>query len=144
MNSEATGQPLPIFVYGTLLPGQPNSFLWQDTIRAVQHAQINNCCLYDLHHYPVMVKQKGYTVQGLLVWVADEHFSNMLEDLDFIEGFHPGRPHKSNFRRIKVLASARDGSVIEAWSYMGHKRHVQGRLIIESGDWAEYVAARNG
>ncbi|MFN2106585.1 MAG: gamma-glutamylcyclotransferase family protein [Candidatus Promineifilaceae bacterium] len=144
MSSEATSEPLPFFVYGTLLPGQPNAFLWQDTIRALEYAQISDCCLYDLRQFPVMVNQKGYTVHGLLVWVADEHFSHVLEDLDFFEGFHPGRPQKSNFRRVKVQAAARDGRTVIAWAYMGHKRHVQGHLIIESGDWAQHVAARNG
>ncbi len=140
MDSEATGKPLPIFVYGTLLPGQPNAFIWRDSIRDVEQAQIDDCCLYDLRQYPAMVNREGYTVHGRLVWVAEERFSHMIEDLDFFEGFDPQRLQESNFRRVKVQVSTHDGQLVKAWTYMGCEQHVQGCPIIESGDWANHVA----
>lgn len=30
MNSEATMQPLPIFVYGMRMIGRPNDYMWQE------------------------------------------------------------------------------------------------------------------
>jgi gamma-glutamylcyclotransferase (GGCT)/AIG2-like uncharacterized protein YtfP len=55
---------LPFFVYGTLLPGQPNYPLWAAAIRSEQPATLPNGRLYDmaqlgLGHYPLLVEDMG-------------------------------------------------------------------------------------
>ncbi len=58
MNSYAP-EPLPFFVYGTLLPGQPNDELWADSIIKIEAAFLDNSHIYDMGYYPMLVAQSG-------------------------------------------------------------------------------------
>ena len=54
MNRHAPEQ-LPFFVYGTLLPGQPNDDLWGDGIAQVETAVLDDSHIYDMGYYPMLV-----------------------------------------------------------------------------------------
>ena len=52
---------LPFFVYGTLIPDQPNYYLWKDSIVSTKDGLIKNYQLFDMGHYPMIVESKGIT-----------------------------------------------------------------------------------
>ena len=60
---------LPFFVYGTLIPEQPNYYLWKDSIVDTKKGLIPNYQLFDMGHYPMIVKSEGNNVHGLLVYI---------------------------------------------------------------------------
>lgn len=142
MNSEATTQPLPIFVYGTLMIGQPNDYMWQDCVQSIESASINDCRLYDFGYYPVMIRKEGGRVVGQLVRLEKECYSQIIQNLDFLEGFDYKHPDKSNFQRLRVQVSTHKGERIEAWTYVGVGRHVQNLPLIEDGDWVKHIAGK--
>ena len=53
--SELAQEKRPFFVYGTLLPGQPNYYLLEYAITHSAQAIIYDCQLYDMGPYPMMV-----------------------------------------------------------------------------------------
>ena len=143
MYSDATTQPLPIFVYGTLLKGQPNDHIWQNSVHSFEAALADNCCLYDFGYYPVMVEKPGCRVIGQLVRLEKDHFLQIIRSLDSLEGFDPDFPHKSCFRRVRMQVSTLAGDKIVAWAYVGDAAQVQSLPLVECGDWAKHVAERD-
>ena len=67
MSMKSTPRLLPFFVYGTLLPGQPNAHLWGDGIVAQQNATLANGRLYDLGAFPMLVEEGEEKVVGWFV-----------------------------------------------------------------------------
>lgn len=62
-------QRLPFFVYGTLIPGQPNDHLWQGAIGSLEAAVFDNGRLYDMGFYPMLVEGRAGMVKGKLIRV---------------------------------------------------------------------------
>ena len=143
MDSEATGQTLPIFVYGTLMIGQPNDYVWQECIESFESAIINDFRIFDFGYYPVMAEEEGGKVLGQLVRLEGTCYSRTIQNLDFLEGFNPKHPHQSNFRRIRVFVSTDKGENIEAWAYIGWKSTVRKLPLIEHGDWGRHAAEKD-
>ena len=69
-----------VFVYGTLLKGMSNYDDYLAYAKFVSKAEIDGFDMYDLGHFPGIVKGKG-KVKGEIYEVDDE----LLEDLDFLE-----------------------------------------------------------
>jgi len=143
MSSDATTQPLPIFVYGTLMIGQPNDYMWQETVRSFEAAFIIDHCLYDLGYFPMMIENPGRKVVGQLVRLEKHRFSQIIQNLDFLEGFDPDHPQGSDFRRVQLQASSPTGDKIVAWTYVGNETRVQTLPVVQCGDWAKHVAERD-
>ncbi|MFD4902162.1 gamma-glutamylcyclotransferase family protein [Streptomyces sp. NPDC058411] len=84
---------LPFFVYGTLLPGEPNHdrFLRVRTCRE-RPAVLPGALLYEGPGYPYAVEGHG-TVHGALVTAAPGAYAELLGLLDDLEEFlGPGHP----------------------------------------------------
>ncbi len=92
----------PFFVYGTLIPGQPNEHLWGKAIATIETAVITNCQLYDMGYYPMLVEQQGAAVHGKLITVQYQAYENILARLDNLEGFVPDQPTDSTYRRVQT------------------------------------------
>lgn len=133
---------LPFFVYGTLLPGQPNAFLWEDDLVAAEPAVFANGRLYDMGHYPMLVEEKGTQVRGQIVTVRPAAYTAVLQRLDMLEGYNPAQPNASAYRRLERVVQRADGTTISAWTYLGHARYVAGRPPIPGGHWPTYVAQK--
>ena len=56
---------LPFFVYGTLIPGQPNYYLWKDCIVNTKKGSIEYYQLFDMGHYPMITESNGKNVTTL-------------------------------------------------------------------------------
>ncbi len=142
MHSSATTQILPFFVYGTLMVGQPNDYLWQDSIHSLRPAYAPDSGLLDLGFYPILVQEKGLRVKGQLIHVLSTRFTELLRDLDALEGFDPQNPAASAFRRIRRKVRTEKGHDQAAWLYSGHRKQLPDFPLVADGDWARHAAAK--
>jgi gamma-glutamylcyclotransferase (GGCT)/AIG2-like uncharacterized protein YtfP len=129
----------PFFVYGTLLPGQPNYVLWEGAISDLQPAALSGVALFDLDWYPMLVDWPGDRVEGLLVRIRPEQYAPVLARLDFLEGFDPMNPKESDYRREKRLISLSGGEAVVAWVYVGGKQLVAGRPRLQT-NWIAHLS----
>lgn len=133
-------QRWPFFVYGTLIPGQPNEHLWGKAITTIETAVIANCQLYDMGYYPMLVEQPVGSVIGKLVTVKDQAYLDILARLDALEGFIPDQPMDSTYRRVKRDVTTHTGRTAVSWVYIGRREHVDESQLIAGGDWVAYAA----
>lgn len=137
-----TPQRLPFFVYGTLLPGQPNFYLWGDAIIHSQPATLRGGRLYDLGQCPMLIEAREGEVRGLAVRVRPEHYAAILAQLDALEGFDLSRPHETVYERVARRVYRPNGKPLNAWVYVGRQQWVQGLTPLPDGDWGRYSASR--
>ncbi|MDX3645291.1 gamma-glutamylcyclotransferase family protein [Streptomyces sp. MB09-02B] len=140
---------LPIFVYGTLRPGEPNHalFLRGRTV-AEEPARMSGMALYDGPGYPYAVEGLGDgsgerhggagEVSGEIVSALPDDYAELLCALDRLEEYAPGDP-ANLYERVERPATLADGTVVRAWVYVAAPTvaaglRARGRLI-ESGDW---------
>ncbi len=139
---------LPFFVYGTLRPGQPNAYLWGDSILKMETAWFENGRLYDCGPYPMLVEETtALPVQGQLMTPHPDQYNDLLERIDMLERFDPTRPQEATYRRLQrqVLVGSRDEPTkrtVWAWVYVGRAEFVTNLPPIPSGDWVTYAVAR--
>lgn len=131
---------LPFFVYGTLLPGQPNHHLLAHGVTYSEPATLQNGRLYDLGHYPMLVEEDGAAVHGRLIAVKPAAYTTILARLDMLEGYNPKRPSQSAYRRRRRIVQLANGGARSAWVYIGQRRYVAGAPPVLSGDWSTYIS----
>ena len=132
---------LPFFVYGTLLPGQPNHYLWGDAIVQMETAVFPNGRLYDMGSYPMMIEQPGEQVKGRLITVHMAAYTAVTVNLDMLEGYDPEQPAASAYRRLERVVQGENGRFVTAWIYLGLPKYIKGLPPIPSGDWIAYATA---
>jgi gamma-glutamylcyclotransferase (GGCT)/AIG2-like uncharacterized protein YtfP len=133
---------LPFFVYGTLLPGQPNFGLWQHAIVRCQPAALHGAFLFDHGFYPMMIEgMNGGQVNGLVVYVQSRLYGSVLRDLDYLEGYDPAQHGMNDFSRVKRVVRLITGQKAVAWVYVGRKELVDGLPPI-GDDWKRYAESR--
>lgn len=135
--------PRPFFVYGTLLPGQPNAFLWQGLESRVERAWFENGRLHDLGGYPMLVEAGSEPVAGQIIIAASDFYEIVMARLDFLEGYDPLRPELAGYRRVVRKVMLENGRSTPAWVYVGQIELVNGRAAIPNGDWAAYNYQKN-
>ena len=113
-----------VFVYGTLLAGEPNSRLLARAQRLGDACTGEGFALFDLGAFPGMVRAREGTVVGEVYEVDRE----TLAALDRLEG------HPDFYRRTAItLAPPRDAEPV--WTYLLRPEQVAGRKEIPSGSW---------
>lgn len=142
MDAKSKPERLPFFVYGTLIPGQPNAYLWGKRIVASETAVLPGARLFDMGHYPMLVEGGAGRVYGRLIRPQPHAYHKILTRLDILEGYDPQQPDTSPYRRESRSVVLADGGNALAWVYIGDRRSVTGKLAIESGDWVRHAAAR--
>lgn len=135
-------EQLPFFVYGTLLPDQPNFYLWGDSIIRMRPAKFGGGQLHDMGFYPMLVAAEVETaVHGQLISVQAEAYQAVVQRLDELEGYDPTQPDDSAYVRIKVTVTlADDGRSADAWLYQGQLELVADKPVVPGGNWATYAA----
>lgn len=130
--------PAHLFVYGTLRRGFPAHAVLARRAPFAGTGRIAGR-LYDTGRYPAAVP----SVDGEDAWVHGELFrlpaddrGALLASLDEYEGFVPGAPDRSLFRRVAVDVERPDGGRLPSWVYLFH-RPVDGLVRIPSGDYAD-------
>lgn len=142
---------LPFFVYGTLLPGQPNATLWGESVIKIEVASLANACLYDMGSYPMLVEGGEAAVSGRVIQVAGGTYEAVLARLDALEGYDPQNPDGFGYRRVAREVRVENDSpapgqngrslgVCKAWVYVGQQTAVRGLMPIPDGDWIAYSA----
>lgn len=133
---------LPFFIYGTLRPGQGNypRFLGGRTAQEVP-AVLHGHDLFDVGLPYVVRSTPDAMVVGDLAFVLPEDYSDVLADLDRLEGYSRRRPGGHYQREaLAVHYQDADGSEVTAlaWVYLAGPA-VRARLLganpVPGGDW---------
>lgn len=133
---------LPFFVYGTLLPAQPNFYLWEDTILEIVPALFPNGRLYDFGTFPMLLPGNGQIVYGRVVTIQPERYHQIIHRLDELESYQPNQPETSIYLRQTHLVQTPTGHTITAWVYVGKESYPAGIPLIPSGDWVQHITNR--
>lgn len=141
---------LPIFVYGTLRPGQENydRFVLGKTTREVR-AMLADHAMFVLDGYPCITEDTGAgNVIGDALYLSPEHFPAVLAALDQLEGYMSGNA-SSPYLRVRRSVRTEEGGGDEpprtslAWVYVGGEPALLRRLAcdpVPGGDWLAYLA----
>src|SRR5664279_6424112 len=115
-----------IFVYGTLRPGQVNyrRLLANRTVRELP-ATAKGLALYGLG-FPYAVPEPGARVVGDLITIKPALYSEVLADLDQLEGYRSSQPASSHYirtaRSVVAMNRTPNGGTWEtfhtAWIYL--------------------------
>jgi gamma-glutamylcyclotransferase (GGCT)/AIG2-like uncharacterized protein YtfP len=126
----------PVFVYGTLRPGQPNweRLLAGPSVRVVA-GRLAGVVLLDCEHYPAAVERPGAGgAAGEVVWIRPGAWSAVLAALDQLEGYDPTDPDRLFDRVVRPVDTA-DGPV-DCWVYLaGRMLAASARPVVAGGDW---------
>ncbi len=118
----------PLFVYGTLMQGEPNHGLLR-TAKLIAEDALQGACLYDLGPYPMILLESG-CVYGERYYIP----LNLLPAIDDLE------EHPEVYQRqwLQLLSGE------SAWVYVGQARFTQGCPPIRTGRWREQSSLRSG
>jgi gamma-glutamylcyclotransferase (GGCT)/AIG2-like uncharacterized protein YtfP len=130
---------LPFFVYGTLLPDQPNYDLLAEETLEQRTAYFPDGRLYDLGPYPMLLEGDGRLVKGVVYTIKESDYPTILHRLDALEGFDPQNPSAGDYRRVERQVKLEDARSVKAWVYLGKQSLVSGANLIRSGDWVAYT-----
>ncbi|MDT0493479.1 gamma-glutamylcyclotransferase family protein [Streptomyces griseus] len=111
---------LPFFVYGTLLPGEPNHDLFLRGRTAGERAAVlPRALLYDGPGYPYAIDGHG-RVHGILLTAAPGVYGELLGLLDHLEEYlGPGHPRNLYERVVReVELPGEEPPVTRAWVYL--------------------------
>ena len=133
---------VPFFVYGTLLPDQPNFRLWKDSISRMEYGRIKDCQLFDMGAYPMLVESEEKYVHGMLVFVMSKHKDKMIIRIDELEGYNPEKHGESAYNREMREVELENEKTVTAWVYLGHKKYIDKGKAVPGGKWAKHVARK--
>lgn len=135
---------LPFFVYGTLIPDQPNYYLWKDSIVSTKNGLIKNHQLFDMGHYPMIVESKGNNVYGMLMYIKNEDYEKIVKIIDNLEGYNPENHGSSAYNREMRDIELEDGKIEKAWIYIGSKKYVNEENKVKDGNWVKHISKKEG
>ena len=130
---------LPFFVYGTLIPNQPNYYLWEKSIINTESGLLKNYQLFDMGHYPMIVESKGSNVEGILIEIKEEHYENVTNIIDNLEGYEPEKHGNSAYTREIRRIDLENGNVRDAWIYIGSEDYIKKENIVKGGNWVKHI-----
>ncbi|MFJ9621941.1 gamma-glutamylcyclotransferase family protein [Streptomyces sp. NPDC101181] len=153
VSTTAPGSPpaveRPFFVYGTLLPGEPNHelFLRGRTARE-RPAVLPRALLYEGPGHPYAIDGHG-RVHGTLLTAAPGVYGELLGLLDHLEEFlGPGHPRNLYERVVRDVEPGPDGgaggaggsgTTVRAWVYLAAAAVTRslrtGGVLIPGGRW---------
>ncbi len=126
---------LPMFIYGTLLPGETNydAFLRGKTLCERKASVRGELYLAQDGDYPALLPGKE-EVCGLLVELRPECVEETLQALDILEEYFPAHEEISVYLRRKAEIRLEDGTTTYAWVYFWSGLEKKGARIA-SGDF---------
>ena len=126
---------MPLFVYGTLMTGEPaHRMLAAVVVRSVA-ARLPGAVLHDLGAYPAAVAGAG-DVHGEVHWLDREHFAAVVARLDAYEG--------DEYRRVICPVWPDDAAAtVDAWVYLAAPERMAGYPLIADGRWPGVRRARS-
>jgi gamma-glutamylcyclotransferase (GGCT)/AIG2-like uncharacterized protein YtfP len=133
-------EDLPFFVYGTLLPNQPNYYLWKYSIIDTKNGIIRNYQLFDMGHYPMIVESEGNNVEGMLIYIKSEDYNKITKVIDNLEGYNPEKHGDSAYNRETKNIELENGELEKALIYIGSEDFVKKENAVEGGNWIAHVS----
>jgi gamma-glutamylcyclotransferase (GGCT)/AIG2-like uncharacterized protein YtfP len=134
----------PFFVYGTLIPGQPNDYLWEDCIEKAEQGVLVGGRLFDMGSFPMLIDGGWETVAGKLMFpykeLPDEDYQLLVQRLDTLENYDPENVEDSPYYRVLRSVLVGNDKPITAWVYLGRPQYTDRRPLITNGNWIEYSA----
>jgi gamma-glutamylcyclotransferase (GGCT)/AIG2-like uncharacterized protein YtfP len=126
---------LPVFVYGTLRPGQNNylQLLVGKTLREVSATFQGRLYYVTNGDYPYLEPGEG-TVTGAVLTLAAPHYETTLMELDQLEEYNPQDLSGSVYLRRKAWVNLAEGKQTKAWTYFWNCLEIRG-VWIASGDF---------
>lgn len=133
---------LPLFVYGTLRPGESNYVRLLAGRTLLEKAAVISGSLYYVpeEDYPYLLAGSE-RVQGDLLILAEESYAATLQAVDRLEDYDPLRESTSLYLRRTHPVNC-DGEEILAWVYFWNSLEMPGRLLAE-GDFRLRPGARD-
>ncbi|MER7698517.1 MULTISPECIES: gamma-glutamylcyclotransferase family protein [unclassified Streptomyces] len=141
------GAGLPFFVYGTLLPGEPNHDLFLRGRAAEERpAVLPRALLYEGPGYPYAVEGHG-RVHGTLLVAAPGVYGELLGLLDQLEEFlgpgHPRNLYERVVREVELPGAGESGggapASVRAWVYLAAAAVTRslrtGGVLVPGGRW---------
>ncbi|MFZ0544354.1 MAG: gamma-glutamylcyclotransferase family protein, partial [Candidatus Promineifilaceae bacterium] len=132
----------PFFVYGTLIPGQPNDFYWEDCIGETKSAVFPNGRLFDMGSFPMLIERGRESVIGQVMVPHSNLDANtyqlLVQRLDNLENYNPENVEDSPYYRALRTVFIQETQPTTAWVYLGRPKYTQGRTFIRGGNWVEY------
>ena len=135
---------LPFFAYGTLLPNQPNYYLWKDSIIDTKNGIIRNYQLFDMGHYPMIVESEGNNVEGMLMYIKTEDYDKITKVIDNLEGYNPEKHGDSAYNREIRDIELESGELTKALIYIGSEDFVKEENAVEEGNWVKHISEKKG
>ena len=135
---------LPFFVYGTLIPDQPNYYLWKDSIVSTKDGLIKNYQLFDMGHYPMIVESEGNNVYGMLMYVKNENYTKVTKIIDNLEGYNPENHGSSAYNREIRDIELENGEAEKVWIYIGSEEYVKEENAVKGGNWVKHISKKKG
>lgn len=155
MPDETKTERLPFFVYGTLRLGEGNwrRYLEGRTLRQVPALLPNHKMFVDTFPF-VTDASDGSQVVGELVYVKDEVYQAVMQDLDGLEQYDPVSDSGWYLRVVREVESVQPvtdegnslAQTVRAWVYHGGPEVIAGMgdaHRVKDGDWLKYQE-RNG
>lgn len=119
---------LPIFVYGTLMPGFSNYRVYLEGKTEKELSATTKGKMYDVGAFPAVVEGES-TIKGSLIYIKDS-YKKVLDALDELEG--------CLYTRIITEVFLDEDKPIFAWIYRW-VLSTDNLVEIPSGDWAAYI-----
>ena len=135
---------LPFFVYGTLIPDQPNYYLWKESIADTKNGIIRNYQLFDMGHYPMIVKSEGKNVEGMVMYIKTEDYDKITKIIDNLEGYNSENHGDSAYNREIHNIELEDGELVKAWIYTGNEKYIRKENTVEGGNWVKHMSGKKG
>ena len=137
-------EQLPFFVYGTLIPDQPNHYLWKDSIINTKKGLIKNYQLFDMGHYPMIIKSEGSNVNGMLIYIKTEDYDKITKIIDNLEGYNPENHGSSAYNREIRDIELENGELEKAWIYIGSEKYIKKENTVKDGNWVNHISKKEG
>jgi gamma-glutamylcyclotransferase (GGCT)/AIG2-like uncharacterized protein YtfP len=129
-----------VFFYGTLMSGfkRPGRELLEPKLVPQGRAWIA-ASLYDLGIYPAAIPATDSRVWGEVHQMLD--VEGVLAVLDEIEGFRPGQPDASLYRRAETIVTFDLARTAAAWAYF-YNAPLGRAQRIDSGDYLQHLKVK--
>ncbi|MFD2369308.1 gamma-glutamylcyclotransferase family protein [Brevibacillus sp. GCM10020057] len=135
-------QPLPVFVYGTLLQGFQNHEWY---VKPYAHQAVPAKIRGEIYHlpqgYPGLLAGEDEVV-GALLYFAPDAYEKALAGLDKLETYFGPNDPRNEYDRIEVQAvQSGTGEVVRAYVYRYlDEAYVRRQGIrVADGDWRSYM-----
>jgi gamma-glutamylcyclotransferase (GGCT)/AIG2-like uncharacterized protein YtfP len=133
-------EQFPVFVYGTLRPGEKNHphYLAGRTVDEVPATAEGQLFFVADGGYPYVVPGPG-RVSGELIHLDPRHYEKTLQAIDALEEYNSGDEAHSVYLRRRTTVILADGSRTAAWIYYWNCPSITGTRIA-SGDFRDRPA----